>query len=330
MFDLPGGKRSQENSLHRQIVKTFHIVDGESCGGTIRVSGLAEGKDILSWRDALYTGPVPRDLTFRGLSRARSRFWTNGRKAHELDKRDAHLKRYTDYDHIALWFGPNCVLCQLSLMQLLSWFREQKVSPKLMSWVPLHGGELPPDQILAAFRSRRPLTTAQMRLAGRVWRAFRQPTPNALARLRGVDLGAVPRLQQVVMRVLREYPSTRNGLSRLEGLLLREIQKRDKLRAAEAVGAILRKETVGDMLLFDILEKFVTAAHPLLDLDSQDNKFHYGSILKLTTIGKRVLSGKADSVTLNGVDRWIGGVHLQGTRVRWRWSPKLRTIVSAV
>ena len=101
-------------------MKTLHIVDGESCGGTLRVSGLAKAKEILSWRDALYTGPVPPGPTLHALSQARSRFWTNGRKKDEFDKRDAHLKRYEDYEHIALWFSPNCVLCQLSLTQLLS------------------------------------------------------------------------------------------------------------------------------------------------------------------------------------------------------------------
>jgi hypothetical protein len=33
-----------------------------------------------------------------------------------------------------------------------------------------------------------------------------------------------------------------------------------------------------------------------------------------------VLAGEADHVALNGVDRWIGGVHLRGHDVRWRWN----------
>jgi hypothetical protein len=312
-------------------MRTLHIVDGESCGGTLRASGLAKAKDILSWRDALYTGPVPRDLTLRQLSCLRSRFWTNGRKTGEFDKRDARLRHYNDYDHISLWFGPKCVLCQLSLMQLLSWFREQKVSPERLSWVALHGGELPPDQMAKAYASRRAVTAAQMHLAERVWRAFRQPSSKHLDRLLGTGLSAMPSLRYALRRILQEYPSTRNGLSRLEGLLLRDIAKRGSVRAAEAVGAIIRKETVGDTLLFDILGKFVTAAHPLLKLaepSNGNNKFHYGSILKLTDVGKRVFSGRSDAIELNGIDRWIGGVHLEGRRVRWRWSPRLRTIVA--
>jgi Domain of unknown function (DUF1835) len=314
-------------------MKTLHIVDGESCGGTLRVSGFAKGRDILSWRDALYNGPVPPDLALQGLSRVRSRFWTNGRKANEFDKRDARLKTYKDYERIALWFGPNCVLCQLSLAQLLSWFREQKVPPKQLAWVALHGGELRPDQMGRAYASRRPVTPAQMRLADRIWRAFRQPSPMRLARFWETDLNPIPRLRPVVKRILQEYPSTRNGLSRLEGLLLRPIQKQGRMRAAEAVGAILQKETVGDTLLFDMLENFSFVAHPLLEFSGlsgeKNKKFHYGSILKLTAVGKRVLSGGADFIELNGIDRWIGGVHLQGTRVPWRWNERLQMIVTA-
>lgn len=313
-------------------MKTLHIVDGDCCGGTLRISGLAKATDILSWRDALYTGPVPRDLTLRDLSRVRSQYWTHGKMTNDLAKRDAHLERYRNYEHIALWFGPDCVLCQLSLMQLLSWFREQKVSPKRLSWVALHGGELPPEQMAKAYASHRPIRTAQMHLAARVWRAFRQASPKPLARLLETDVSAIPGLRHAMIRILQEYPSTRNGLSRLEDLLLREIQKRGTARSAEVVGAILQKETVGDTLLFDMLRMFMKAPQPLLQFakpfasNIKSWRFN-GSTLTLTDLGMRVLSGKADAIDLNGIDRWIGGVHLQGTRVRWRWGPRLRTIV---
>jgi len=77
--------------------------------------------------------------------------------------------------------------------------------------------------------------------------------PETSGPLAEIRLPHVARLRHVVMRILQGYPSTLNGLSRLEGLLLREIQKRGNVRAAYAVGAILRKETVGDTLLFDML-----------------------------------------------------------------------------
>jgi hypothetical protein len=39
------------------------------------------------------------------------------------------------------------------------------------------------------------------------------------------------------------------------------------------------------------------------------------------------LSEKLGAAQLNGIDRWIGGVHLQGHHVPWRWDDGTETIV---
>jgi len=36
-------------------------------------------------------------------------------------------------------------------------------------------------------------------------------------------------------------------------------------------------------------------------------------------VGRAVLEGTADHVRINGIDRWLGGVHLSGTEIRYRW-----------
>lgn len=46
----------------------------------------------------------------------------------------------------------------------------------------------------------------------------------------------------------------------------------------------------------------------------------------LTEAGGRVLAGEADHAALNGVDRWIGGVHLLGMPA-WRWDEGKEAIV---
>jgi hypothetical protein len=38
----------------------------------------------------------------------------------------------------------------------------------------------------------------------------------------------------------------------------------------------------------------------------------------LTGAGRDVLAGRSDHVELNGIDRWMGGVHLT-RRSLWRW-----------
>ena len=41
--------------------------------------------------------------------------------------------------------------------------------------------------------------------------------------------------------------------------------------------------------------------------------------LELTADGRDVLAGRADRAELVPVDRWVGGIRLQGTRPAWRW-----------
>src|SRR6266496_5192862 len=97
--------------------KIFHIVDGESTGGTLRASGLAKSRDILRWKDALYTGPVPAGLSLKKLSLLRSKFWTASKRKDEFQKRDAQLLTWREYDEIVLWLGSTSI-CQLSLAQI--------------------------------------------------------------------------------------------------------------------------------------------------------------------------------------------------------------------
>ena len=314
--------------------KTLHIVDGYSTGGTLKMSGVAKAKDILVWREALYSGPVPAGLTVRQLSRLRSRYWTKGKSAAEFEKREAALAKHERYEKISLWFGRGCTLCHLSLAQVLSWFREHGVSPERLWWVAIHGGELHPEQITKAYAKRRPVSREQMQLGERMWRAFRQPSPAALMRLMQADLGAMPGLRPALRWLLQEYPNRRNGLSRLESDLLREIHRRETAKASQVVTPILARETVGDTLLFDMLRNFVQAQHPLLEFTQpfagkfQTWEFN-GATLALTNVGQRVLAGKDDAVALNGIDRWIGGVHLHGRSVRWRWDVKARSVIAA-
>lgn len=66
---------------------------------------------------------------------------------------------------------------------------------------------------------------------------------------------------------------------------------------------------------------------PLLHAEPPEHPVDRETCLRLTDIGARVLAGAADQVTLNGVDRWIGGVHLFGRHVTWRWDDATETIV---
>ena len=44
--------------------------------------------------------------------------------------------------------------------------------------------------------------------------------------------------------------------------------------------------------------------------------------IALTPAGRDVLHGDADRDALSGIDRWLGGVHVQGRGPAWRWSAR--------
>jgi hypothetical protein len=174
---------------------------------------------------------------------------------------------------------------------------------------------------------------SQLKQASHIWRAFRSSSPNALERQAKSGRPSLPGRTKAIERMLQEYPGRRGGLSRLERKLLSVIRRGHEVPAAVAVGSVLKTETVGDLLLFDMLRGFVTAPHPLLRYAApfagnvKSYRFN-GAKLALTNTGRRVLAGKDDHVALNGIDRWIGGVHLQGLRVPWRWDDQIRKVIS--
>jgi hypothetical protein len=46
--------------------------------------------------------------------------------------------------------------------------------------------------------------------------------------------------------------------------------------------------------------------------------------------GRRLMAGTDDWLrTGNGIDRWIGGVHLEGPDAQWRWDNVSRTLVQS-
>lgn len=69
-----------------------------------------------------------------------------------------------------------------------------------------------------------------------------------------------------------------------------------------------------------MMERMARAGSPLPAIEPADRPVDRHTRLHLTGTGARVLADEVDHVALNGIDRWIGGVHLQGYQVPWRWN----------
>jgi len=93
-------------------------------------------------------------------------------------------------------------------------------------------------------------------------------------------------------------------------------------RPAALFRAVWRRERrpfLGDTVYGVWLRRLAGGPQPLL--------VHLDDRVELTSVGRAVLAGQADAVLLNGLDRWLGGTHLQGAAPAWRYDPRLETVV---
>jgi len=78
------------------------------------------------------------------------------------------------------------------------------------------------------------------------------------------------------------------------------------------------------------LARTLAATSPALltfDASEVDRAAGLRGRVMLTDAGRLVLSGGLDRVTACGIDRWLGGVHLQTDATVWRWDDARQRIV---
>ena len=76
---------------------------------------------------------------------------------------------------------------------------------------------------------------------------------------------------------------------------------------------------IGDTSYAELAEALSTTTPPLLSRSIQSPS--------LTLEGRAVLDGRSDRVMVCGIDRWLGGVHLEGHAVPWRWDAERGRII---
>jgi hypothetical protein len=293
---------------------TLHVTNGDS---TVRgIAGTGLPGRIIAWRDALHEGPVP-DVPDDERRRVRAAFL--GVSAGELAERDRTLD--THGGDFLLWFEAD-LYDQLQLAEVLARLHRRGVAPERITLISVGEhtgiahfgglGELDGPQLARlAEQAATPLSAAALELGARAWAALTAPDPRGVAAMARVQSPELRFLGEAFDRLAREYPSNRDGLSLTERRLLAGAPgTREELFLRAA-----RKEPrpfLGDTWAFAILDRLA----PLITGDG-----------RLTPDGKRVLAGDGDYVRLHGVDRWVGGVHLTGRAVPWRFGEAIEALI---
>ncbi|HYH79168.1 MAG TPA: hypothetical protein VEX86_05205, partial [Longimicrobium sp.] len=168
-------------------------------------------------------------------------------------------------------------------------------------------------------------------LGAAAWNAFRSPDPNAIAALLAEHTLELPYLADALTRHLQQFPSTANGLSRSEHQALQVISRGAGTMGDAYVASHHEVEDpiwLGDATFANYLETLASAARPLVTITPGEHD-QMRRAVGLTDTGRAVLEGREDHVRLNGIDRWLGGVQLQGRESAWRWNADARALVAA-
>jgi hypothetical protein len=178
------------------------------------------------------------------------------------------------------------------------------------------------------------ITPAQYELAISAWSAYSSSDARALLALLRSDTSALPFLKDALKKHLERFPSTRNGLGRVENTALALVTEGyNKFRSL--FPAFTRRESAygfGDAQLYLAIESMMTAHEPLLVQNnskqwSKDSAQMLLSSFELTGYGQAVLAGAEDFVVMNGIDTWLGGIHLQGKEAAWRWDEDAKQLL---
>jgi hypothetical protein len=312
----------------------LHVANGHCTTQLIERAGIPGALSI--WADVLHEGPVP-DLPDDALLEVRARHLAEtpervGEVIAGLREWRSAIDRRNSYDELILWYEHD-LFDQLNLIQVLSRIGQGRRTGKAVSLVCIGSfpgrprfkglGELTPIELESLLPTRQPVSEAQYLLSAAAWRAFRSPDPRPIEALLRLDTSTMPFLAGALSRHLEEFPSTINGLSRTEQRLM-ELAEPGGIDVWAAFSHLHDQETafyMGDTSFWHLVEELTATSPPLLALEttsSAPGRLPQGTI-SLTETGREVLHGLADRVARCGLQRWLGGVHLEGSEAMWRW-----------
>ena len=335
---LPIGSMVRLNPARRML----HVTNGDVAAELIRAAGVSG--EVAVTVDVLHEGPVPGGLPPERWRKVRARYLAESGYADydsalaDLTRRDHTLEDYRSYDEVVLWFEHD-LFDQLLLIRVLDGFAGRNLGGTELSMIcigefpgvaPFHGlGQLTPPQMATLLPRRQRVNEGQKLLARDAWRAFCAPDPTGLEALLRRDISPLPFLAGALRRHLEDLPWTADGLSRSERQILRGLAEgastfEELFRATQGME---ERVYMGDWSFSRILRDLASLPRPLLRLEAAPSGAVRAQRVSLTGTGREVLDGRDDWVRIRGIDRWLGGVHLQGREAAWRWEGEAGRVI---
>ncbi len=326
----------------------FHIHNGD-CSADIARKSTIPGEH-LAWREALIEGPTPAGVTGEQWRSLRAQHLTEfygvdlGEAESRLRAQEEKLASYAEHNEVVLWFEHD-LFCQTNLLYLLNWFAERNLGNKKLSLICIGEfpgrpnfrglGELSPEQMASLFDGRHEVSNAEKTLASAAWQAYSSPDPTAIQTLLETDTSAMPFLKPALQLHLERFPFVSNGLGRIQNRGLEFIHDgvRSFVDLFPRFGDAEPTYGLGDAQFWNTLRRMSEAQEPLLNIkngNTSDPKLTSENVhqmsFEITEAGDAVLNAQADFVEMNGIDTWLGGVHLLGRTDLWRWDDQAQKL----
>ncbi len=319
----------------------LHIHNGDSSANIAKQSTIPG--EHFAWREALIEGPTPEDVSGEQWRRIRAKHLSEyygvdlRETERELETQEDKLAGYVEHDEVVLWFEHD-LFCQINLLYLLNWFAQRELGQTKLSLIFIGKfpglpnfrglGELNPAQMASLLDGRLEVAASQLSLSTNAWQAYCSPDPTTIERFLQTDTSAITFLQQAFRLHLERFPFVSNGLGRIQNRGL-EFVSSGLHNFIDLFPRFVETEPaygLGDSQFWMSLRQMSDTGQPLLKIrngDASDVNFTAEKIhrtkFEITEVGTAVLGSEADFVDLNGLDAWLGGVHLNGKTDLWRW-----------
>ncbi|MGG3280628.1 sigma-70 family RNA polymerase sigma factor [Paenibacillus solani] len=358
LFDA---RRKLKNTLHvADFVSVFtdlyeggrrmlHIVNGDSVGDKLK-QGNIQG-DILVWRELYSFGPVFKRMDEPDHRRTRAQYLeqTLGIPQKEYietcESQEGKLQDFRKYDEIVLWFEHD-LFDQTMLAYLLHWFKEQSLGNTKLSLLCIGAypgielfrglGQLSTEQLETLSGTWHEIGEEELMLGSRLWESYTSDLPEKHQHMLEMDSSALPFARDAFAAHLARLPSVNNGLGIIEQTTLEAVAGgTDKPHELfRKVGDQLHTLGMGDLEYWYYLAKMTQGSDPLLLIDGTepfpDFKLSVPQfqdrVLQVTNRGRDILDGKVDYACTGMIDKWVGGLHVQGETPSWRWNPERKFV----
>lgn len=323
----------------------LHIAPGPSAGGCLQAGLGLPPELVLINHDLLSCGPLPPLDSlddWRDVRQAYLRSLDGDDPTFAFAEQDRDLltssERLRAAESITLWIGTGLAE-QLLLVWVVTFLRRLDVDTAKLQTVQFDRDrkhEIVSVGVLnrSQFKdhpSPTKLDDAAVQEAADAWKAVTEPEPDALLTILTARERSLPFLQRSLFALLYRYPDLRTGLNAWEYQLLKHVREEGP-KATRAIGFTMAHDMdfpdwVGDGYLFQRVHRLADAAlpRPLLTVTGETQTLR-GALVHLTRNGEDVLAGNANAIEWNGVDDWIGGVHLDSRHGRV-WFHKDHTLI---